>query len=339
MRQELGQQQKRAMKAPWDYEAQNRANAELMIDRPKVRRPEGRALAILTSGSYGARTSPNEKAIWVNGRPVLAETQNQGDGCSCHEGDDVVVAVAHSEDRRSPAEVDLAVQCAEAADAGAAVHSRENCLASDPDEGLVFDLNSCSGFVFDLDGCSQEWSIFDSSQYCDGTRTSYNKSARGRLQLDSGYYLESGYCLDEETVETANAGIENSVEDHVDAPPEEDNGAMTVNVRYQEEVCTWEVDPNDSVQQVQLFVQNKWDIAPGNQRLSVDGLLTPPSLRLGLLGVEKSGYGYSLLLLSSTNRSVLILCLLLLSCLTNSIHPLGSFWPSLDFIVEPLYNI
>ena len=167
-----------------------------------------------------------------------------------------------------------AVGCTLDADAGATVQSRENYPASDPDEG----------FVFDLDGCSQEWSIFDISRYGEGTRTSDNKSARGRLQLDSGYYLESGYRLDEETVETSSAGIETPVEDHVDAPPEEDNGAMTVNVRYQEEVCTWEVDPNDSVQQVQLFVQNEWDIAPGNQRLSVDGLPTPPSLRLGLLG-------------------------------------------------------
>ena len=70
--QERRQQQKDAMQAPWDYEAQNRANAELMIDHPRERRPDGRALSILTGSSYGTRSSTNESAIWANGRAVGA---------------------------------------------------------------------------------------------------------------------------------------------------------------------------------------------------------------------------------------------------------------------------
>ena len=85
LRQELRRQQEETMKAPWDYKAQNRANAELLMDNPRERRPEGRALSILTGGSYGMRSSTNESAIWVNGRPAPAGTQDQVAGCSCHE--------------------------------------------------------------------------------------------------------------------------------------------------------------------------------------------------------------------------------------------------------------
>ena len=60
---ELRQQQKRETKAPWDYEAQNRANAELLMANPRERRPEGRALSILTGGSYGMRSNTNESAL------------------------------------------------------------------------------------------------------------------------------------------------------------------------------------------------------------------------------------------------------------------------------------
>ena len=69
-------------------------------------------------------------------------------------------------------------------DGEAAVHSRENYLASDFDEG----------FVFDLDGCDHECCIFDISRYCDGARTSNNKSAVELTHLDSGYYVHVPSC-------------------------------------------------------------------------------------------------------------------------------------------------
>ena len=332
LHQELRQQQKRAMKAPWDHEAQNRANAELLMANPSERRPEGRALSILTGGSYETCSSTNKSVIWVNGRPVPAGTQDQvavfvcpegdvvvedaahpedfmlatdvdpavhstedhaktedlyateveptvhsagdtivtdvrptahsaraqdyvdaaagtesvaGDAATAHweevpvafrpEGDVAVDAVAHPEEPIVVTDVDSPVHSAEynakkegpsatdvepivhsagdtlvtdvgstahsasvhdyedvgdavgdtpAADAGAAVHSRENYPAPDPDEG----------FVFDLDGCSQEWSIFDSSRYCVGARTSNNKSAVELTHLDSGCYVHVPSC-------------------------------------------------------------------------------------------------------------------------------------------------
>ena len=84
-----------------------------------------------------------------------------------------------------------------------AIHSRENYLASDSDQGFVFDLDGCRNgladicrhtersepHVFDLDGCDHEWRIFDISCYCDGARTSCNKSAEELTHLDSGYYV------------------------------------------------------------------------------------------------------------------------------------------------------
>ena len=76
LRRELRQQQKREMKAPWNYEAQNRANAELLMANPRERRPEGRALSILTGGSYGTCSSINESAILVSGRPVGAAQES-----------------------------------------------------------------------------------------------------------------------------------------------------------------------------------------------------------------------------------------------------------------------
>ena len=42
--------------------------------------------------------------------------------------------------------------------------------------------------------------------------------------------------------------------------------------------------PQDTVQQLQLFVQNKWGIGPAQQRFQIDGLPICPTLRLGLLG-------------------------------------------------------
>ena len=59
---------------------------------------------------------------------------------------------------------------------------------------------------------------------------------------------------------------------------------MAVNIRHKEEVHVWEVGPNDTVQQLQVFVQNRWGIEPAQQRVQADGLPISPTLRLGLLG-------------------------------------------------------
>ena len=56
-----------------------------------------------------------------------------------------------------------------------------NCkLASDPAEEVPFDL----------DGCSQMWSIFDVRRYSGEVITNGYEREDGRLQLDSGYYVE-----------------------------------------------------------------------------------------------------------------------------------------------------
>ena len=82
---------------------------------------------------------------------------------------------------------------------------------------------------------------------------------RGRLQLDSGYYLEAeaSWTL-QDTAECLN-------ERHKVAAPQEDPCIMSVNVRYKEEVHKWEVWPQDLVQQLQNFVQNRWGIEPAQQ--------------------------------------------------------------------------
>ena len=61
---------------------------------------------------------------------------------------------------------------------------------------------------------------------------------------------------------------------------------MGVEVCYKDEVHEWEVCPHDTVLQLQLLVHNRWGIEPAQQRVKVDGLPLPPTLRLGLLGEE-----------------------------------------------------
>ena len=140
MRQEWRQQQEEVKQVPWDYEAQNRANAELLMDNPREQRPKGRALSILTGGSYRMRSSTNESAIWVNGRPVPAGTQDQVAVFVCPEGDVVVEDVAHPEDFMLATDVDPAVHSAEdnaktedwsATDVEPIVHSAGDTLVTD----------------------------------------------------------------------------------------------------------------------------------------------------------------------------------------------------------------
>ena len=164
---------------PWDYEyeAQNRANAKLMIGHPCARGPDEQALSILTGSSCGMRLSTNESSIWVSGRPV----------------------------------------------------------------GEAQILDTVGEVPFDLDGCKRELRIFDIRIYDNGPRTRGNERAFGRLQLNSGYYLEG------ETVEAFKAAEGNTDENQVEVTAEEDQGTMAVNIRHKEEVHAWEVSPNDRV--------------------------------------------------------------------------------------------
>ena len=100
----------------------------------------------------------------------------------------------------------------------------------------------------------------------------------GRLQLDSGYYLDA------ETSWTSQDLVERPNERHGVAAPQEDPSTMTVNIRHKDEVYGWEVWPHDTVQQLQIFVRNRWGIEPSQQRFQLDGLPICPTLRLGLLG-------------------------------------------------------
>ena len=92
--------------------------------------------------------------------------------------------------------------------------------------------------------------FFDIGRYCGGSRTSNNECARGRLQLDSGYYLEA------ETSWASQDAVERPNERHGVAAPQEDPSTMTVKIRHKDEVHEWEVWPHDTVQQLQIFVQN-----------------------------------------------------------------------------------
>ena len=103
-------------------------------------------------------------------------------------------------------------------------------------------------------GCDREWKIFDISSYGDKPRASGHERVLVRLQLDSGYYLEGA------NIEPLVHKEENAEVNQDEATHEEDSSTMKVNVRHGEEVHAWEVNPNDSVQQLQLFVQNKWGI-------------------------------------------------------------------------------
>ena len=120
--------------------------------------------------------------------------------------------------------------------------------------------------------------LFDIGRHSCGTRTSNNESATEQFQLDSGYYIEvpTGLTTDDVHEEV------NVKEEDVEGPCESD--IMSVTIRYEKEVHEWKVCPHDTVQTLQLFVQNRWGIEPARQRLLIDGLPTFPTLRLGLLG-------------------------------------------------------
>ena len=138
--------------------------------------------------------------------------------------------------------------------------------------------DSAEGVPFDLDGCSQMWSIFDARRYSGEVITNGYEREEGRLQLDSGYYVE---------VETGRASQDEAVSSkgsQDDAEFQAHSGTMRVVVHHKGETQEWEVSPQDTVQQLQLFVQNKWGIGPDRQRFQIDGLPTCPTLRLGLLG-------------------------------------------------------
>ena len=118
-RQRLQQQQEVVERAPWDYDEQNRANAELILGLAAGRPPGVITQPELTGNIWDMCTDNNESAEWANF---------------------------------------LAQDLAEVA-------------------------------PFDLDGCCNEWRIFDIRRHGGGPRTGINEDARGRLQLDSGYYL------------------------------------------------------------------------------------------------------------------------------------------------------
>ena len=98
-----------------------------------------------------------------------------------------------------------------------------------------------------MDGCDREWKIFDISSYGDKPRASGHERVLVRLQLDSGYYLEGA------TVEPLMSEEENAEVNQDEAAHKENSGAMTVQVKHREEVQEWEVNPSDSVQQLQLL--------------------------------------------------------------------------------------
>ena len=109
---------------------------------------------------------------------------------------------------------------------------------------------------FDLDGCSNEWSIFDIRRHDDGPQMDSNKRVRGRLQLDSGYYLEA------EASRTPQEAVECPKEDLEGPATTEGTAMMRVEVSRKNEVHEWEVCPHDTVLQLQLLVQNRWGIEP-----------------------------------------------------------------------------
>ena len=114
-------------------------------------------------------------------------------------------------------------------------------LGSDPAERVPFDL----------DGCSQMWSVFDIRRYSGELNNNGYVREGGCLQLDSGYYVE---------VETGRASQDEVVSPRAsqdDADFQAHSGTMSVAVHHKGETQEWEVSPQDTVQQLQLFVQNK----------------------------------------------------------------------------------
>ena len=195
-RRKLQQQQEEAKRVPWDYEEQNRANAELLLGLSTIKI------------SYDVGMSTTGGDVWNRN------------------------------------------------------------LGSDPAERVPFDL----------DGRSQMWSVFNIRRYSDELCNDGYASQRGSLQLDSSYYVEVESCR------ASQDGAERSSKDQGAVESQEDPGTMRFVIHHEGEVHEWEVSSQDTVQQLQLFVQNKWGIGPAQQRFQIDGLPICPTLRLGLLG-------------------------------------------------------
>ena len=82
--QKLQQQQEEVERAPWDYNEQNRANADLRLGLSARRAPEVRTSPELAGNIWDMRRSNNESARWAsNLAPDLAEeVPFDLDGCS-----------------------------------------------------------------------------------------------------------------------------------------------------------------------------------------------------------------------------------------------------------------
>ena len=59
---------------------------------------------------------------------------------------------------------------------------------------------------------------------------------------------------------------------------------MSVTIQHEKELCELIVRPQDRVETLQLEIQDRWGVAPADQRLFHDGMPVPVDLELNLLG-------------------------------------------------------
>ena len=95
------------------------------------------------------------------------------------------------------------------------------------------------------------WSVFNIRRYSGELCNDGHASERGSLQLDSGYYVEVESCR------ASQDGAERSSKDQGAVESQEDSGTVMVVIHHEGEAHEWKVSPQDTVQQLQLFVQNK----------------------------------------------------------------------------------